>query len=123
MTEHPAKDKYNFALYVPVIRIKDWENNDGRVKLYFTIKDPIRRFAGWLVRKSPANDLTFDELSSRVWMAIDGERTIYEISKLVNRDGKDSTEEALRRVVTFFRYLSKRGWVSFKEVRHEEDHR
>lgn len=116
MTKNPVKDKYNFALYIPVIRMKDFKYTDGRVTLYFTIKDPVRRFAGWLVRKSPKNDLTFDELSSKVWMAIDGERTIFEIAKLLNKEGNEPIEESLRRVATFFRYLAKRGWVSFKEA-------
>lgn len=116
MTKNPVKDKYNFALYVPVIRMKDFKCIDGRVTLYFTIKDPVRRFAGWLVRKSPENDLSFDELSSKVWMAIDGERTIFEIAKLLNQEGDEPIEESLRRVVTFFRYLAKRGWISFREA-------
>ena len=119
MSEHSKKDKYNFALYVPVIKYKDWENIEGRVKLYFSVKDPVRRFAGWLVKKSPANDITFDEISSMTWLLMDGKRTIFEISKLVNKDNKDSIEEALRRVVTFFRYLAKKGWITFKEASSE----
>ena len=116
MTEHTLNDKYNFALYVPVIKYKNWDNIDGSVKLYFIIKDPIRRFAGWLVKKSPCNDLTFDEMCSKTWLLVDGKRTIFEISKLVNNDNKDSMEESLRRVVTFFRYLAKKGWITFKEA-------
>lgn len=119
MTEHTAKDKYNFALYVPVIKYNDWENINGRVKLYFSVKDPVRRFAGWLVKKSPANDLTFDELSSTTWLLVDGKRTIFEISKLINKDSIDPMEESLRRVVTFFRYISKKGWITFTEAKQE----
>jgi len=111
MVEDARKDKYNYALYVPVIRYKDWENIDGRVKLYFSINDPVRKFAGWLMKKSPYSDITFDEMSSMTWLYVDGKRTIFEISKLVNKD--DTMEESLRRVVTFFRYLSKKGWISF----------
>ena len=121
MSQHTANDKYNFALYVPVIKYRDWENIDGRVKLYFSVKDPIRRFAGWLVKKSPANDMTFDEMSSRTWLLVDDKRTIFEISKLVNKDNEDTMEESLRRVVTFFRYVAKKGWISFKEAEVEKD--
>ncbi|PKM94817.1 MAG: PqqD family protein [Firmicutes bacterium HGW-Firmicutes-1] len=119
MIVHTVKDKYNFALYVPVIKYKDWEIIEGRVKLYFHIKDPIRRFAGWLVKKSPAHDLTFDELSSITWITVDGKKTIFEISKLINKDNKDTMEESLRRVVTFFRYLAKKGWITFIEAKPE----
>ena len=52
------KDKYNFALYVPVIKDKNWELQDnGKVVLHLTVKDPVRRFAGWLVKKSPKTEL------------------------------------------------------------------
>lgn len=117
MVEHSKNEKYNFALYVPVIKYKDWENINGSVKLYFTVKDPVRRFAGWLVKKSPANDLTFDDMSSITWLLVDGKRTIFEISKIVNMENKDTTEESLRRVVTFFRYVANKGWITFKEAK------
>jgi len=87
-----------------------------RVKLYFSVKDPVRRFAAWLVKKSPANDMTFDEMSSMTWLLVDGKRTIFEISKLVNKDNKVAIEELLNRVVAFFRYLAKKGWINFKEA-------
>lgn len=109
--EDARKDKYNYALYVPVIKYDDWDNIDGKVKLYFSIKDPVRKVAGWIMKKSPSSDITFDEMSSKTWLYVDGKRTIFEISKLVNKD--DTMEESLRRVVTFFRYLSKKGWITF----------
>lgn len=117
MSNTNAKDKYNFALYVPVIKHDKWEVTDGKVHLYFTVKDPIRRFAGWLVKKSPNNHLEFDELCSKAWCLIDGEKSIYEISKEMNKKTKADANDDLRRLVTFIRYISKRGWVSFKEVK------
>lgn len=117
----PARDKYNFALYIPVIKHPQWENNAGRVKLILTTRDPIKKFAGWLVKRSPESTLDLDEMGSKAWLLIDGEKSIYEISKELNQDGKDTSEEALRRLVTFVRYLAKRGWVTFKGVRSRED--
>jgi len=116
-----AKDKYNFALYVPVIKHQQWENDAGRVTLHITTKDPVKKFAGWLVKKSPVTTLDLDEMGSKAWLLIDGEKSIYEISKEINKDGKDTSEEALRRLVTFVRYLAKKGWVTFKGVRNRED--
>jgi hypothetical protein len=116
-----TQDKYNFALYVPVIKHQQWENNAGRVTLHITIKDPVKIFAGWLVKKSPLTVLDLDELGSQAWLLIDGEKSIYEISKEINKDGKYTSEEALRRLVTFVRYLAKKGWITFKGVRSRED--
>jgi len=116
-----AKDKYNFALYIPVIRHQQWENEAGRVKLYCTSVNPVRKFAGWLVKKSPVTIIDLDEMGSRAWLLMDGEKSIYEISKEINKDGKDTPEEALRRLVTFIRYLAKKGWITFKGIRRRED--
>ena len=112
-----TKDKYNFALYVPVIKEKNWElKDDGKVVLKLTVKDPVRRFAGWLVKKSPKTELELDDLSSKAWCLIDGERNIYEISKVM-ADGNKDPEDELRRLVTFVKYCSKRGWISYKNVK------
>ena len=116
-----AKDKYNFALYVPVIKHQQWENNAGRVTLHITTRDPIKKFAGWLMKKSPVTSIDLDEMGSKAWLLINGEKSIYEISKEINKDGKDTSEEALRRLVTFVRYLAKKGWITFKGVRSRED--
>ena len=118
---HTANDQYNFALYIPVIKHPQWQNEAGRVKLICTIKDPVRRFAGWLVKRTPVSILDLDEQGSKAWLLIDGEKSIFEISKEINRDGKDSPEEALRRLVTFLRYLAIKGWISFKGVRNRAD--
>ena len=115
MTE-ANKDKYNFALYIPKLKNNNWELMDnGKVLLKLTVKDPVRRFAGWLVKKSPKTELELDELSSKAWCLIDGKRSIYEISKEMSKDSNDPEDE-LRRLVTFIRYCSKKGWVTYKEV-------
>ena len=116
-----AKDKYNFALYIPVIKHQQWDNNAGRVTLHITTRDPIKKFAGWLMRKSPVTSIDLDEMGSKAWLLINGEKSIYEISKEINKDGKDSSKEALRRLVTFVRYIAKKGWIAFKGVRNRED--
>ena len=115
----PQKDKYNFALYIPVIKEKHWVVSDeGKVTLHLTVKDPVRRFAGWLVKKSPKTEMDLDELSSKAWCLIDGERTIYEISKEMSKTSTNPNDE-LRRLVTFIRYCSKKGWVGYK-ANHKE---
>ena len=116
-----GQDKYNFALYIPAIKHNEWENEAGRVTLRYTVQDPVRRFAGWLVKKSPSITLDLDEMGSRAWLLIDGQKSVYEISKEINQDGKDTPEEALRRLVAFLRFLAKKGWIYFKGVRSRED--
>ncbi|WP_040214231.1 hypothetical protein [Clostridium polynesiense] len=115
-----TNDKYNFALYVPVIKHDKWELVDNKVILHFTVKDPVRIFAGWLVKKSPKTQLDFDELCSKVWCLIDGNRSIYDIYKEMSK-GSSNPDDELRRLITFIKYCSKRGWVSFKEAKTQEE--
>ena len=113
--------KYNFLMYVPEIKHDTWEVNDeGRVVLYFKVNDPIKRFAGWLV-KNPNCDMTFDEPCSDAWLMINGENSIYDIVKVMQKKYNDSTENAIYRLTTYMKFLSKRGWITFKKVKEEEE--
>lgn len=114
--------KYNFLMYVPEIKHDTWEVNDeGRVVLYFKVNDPIKRFAGWLVKKNPNCDMTFDEPCSDAWLMINGENSIYDIVKVMQKKYNDSTENAIYRLTTYMKFLSKRGWITFKKVKEEEE--
>lgn len=111
------KDKYNFSMYVPEIRHNEWEFKDGKVTLYFKVNDPVKRFAAWLVKKSPSCDVEFDEMCSQVWLAIDGEKSVYDISKIMAEKYNEEINKSLYRLITYMRYVAKKGWVSFKEVK------
>lgn len=113
--------KYNFLLYVPEIKYDDWKLNDeGRVVLYFKVNDPIKRFAGWLVKKKPNCDMVFDEPCSDAWLMINGENSIYDIVKVMGKKHNDSMENAIYRLTTYMKFLSKRGWITFKKVKEED---
>lgn len=56
-----------------------------------------------------------DDRCSTVWKHIDGERTIYDIAKIMATIYKEDLNKELYRLVTYLKYLSKRGWIKFKE--------
>lgn len=114
-------DKYNFALYVPEISHKNWEVKDEKVVLHFQVRHPLTRFAGFLAGKKPKKDMTFDDMSSSAWLLIDGERSIFEIAREQAKKTDDDFKEDLRRVVEFIKFVSKKGWVRYKEVKDRED--
>ena len=114
-------DKYNFLKYVPEIKYEDWNEKDGIVTLYFKVTDPIKKFAGWLVKKPPNCDIEFDNLCSKAWLLIDGEKCILDIARIVSKDSGDDLDTAIYRLVTYMKYVSKRGWVSFKKVKTIEE--
>jgi len=112
-----AKDKYNFVLYVPEIRHKAYRVNvDGRVVLELDIP-PAKRLMGWLANRKPVSDMELDELSSAAWLSIDGARSILDIARLQSQKTGEDIDESARRLVAFMRYLAKRGWIRFTEVK------
>ncbi len=107
--------KHNFALFVPEIKHNDWEEKNGRVILCLKINDPVRKFLAWMVRRTPMTNLELDDRCSTVWKHMDGNRTVYDIAKLMAEKYREDVNGELYRVVTYLKYLSKRGWIKFKE--------
>lgn len=117
--EH-AKDKYNFVLYVPELLHKQFRVSDeGRVIIEFEV-NPMRKLMGKLAKREPVSDLELDELSSSAWLAIDGGRSVLDIARIQSEKTGDDVDESARRIVQFMRYILKRGWIRFKEVKGTE---
>ncbi|HAG44652.1 MAG TPA: PqqD family protein [Clostridium sp.] len=107
--------KHNFALFVPEIKHNEWKEENGRVILCLKINDPVRKFLAWMVRRTPMTNLELDGRCSMVWKHIDGNRTVYDIAKLMSEKYREDVNGELYRLVTYLKYLSKRGWIKFKE--------
>ncbi|WP_326909067.1 PqqD family peptide modification chaperone [Sedimentibacter sp. MB31-C6] len=107
--------KHNFALFVPEIKLNDWKEEDGKVVLCLKTIDPIKKFLAWMVNRKSITNLNLDERCSTVWKYIDGERTIYDIAKLMSEKYKEDVNNEMYRLITYLKYLSKRGWIKFKE--------
>jgi len=119
MTQQPdhSKDKYNFVLYVPEVRHHDFRVSDqGRVILDLEI-NPVKRLMGKLVNREPISDIEFDEFSSSAWLHIDGARSILDIARIQAEKTGDDIDDAAQRAAKFMRYVAKRGWIRFKEVK------
>ncbi len=114
-------DKHNFVLYVPEITHEDWERKDGQVLLNFEVKHPLTRISGFLAKKEPKRGMLLDEMSSKAWLLIDGERSIFEIARLQSQRTDDEFKDDLRRLVEFIKFISKKGWVRYKKVKNKED--
>ena len=107
--------KHNFALFVPEIKLNDWKNDNGKIVLILKSNDPVKKFLAWMVKKNSVTDLYLDDRCSSVWSYMDGQRTIYDIAKLMSEKYKGDINNELYRLVTYLKYLSKRGWIRFKE--------
>jgi hypothetical protein len=115
--EDRAKDPYNFVLYVPEIRHLQFSvSGAGRVLLGFEI-NPARRLMARLVHREPVSDIELDELASSAWLSMDGTRSILDIARIQAEKTGDELDEAVARIVKFMRYIAKRGWIRFREVK------
>lgn len=113
------KDEYNFLLYVPEIVHSDWELVDEKVLLNFKISS-ITKFVGFLVKKKAKKDILFDERCTSAWLLIDGEKSIYEIAKIINKN-RANFEEELMLLVEYIKYISKQGWIRYKRVKKQNE--
>ena len=112
-----SRDQYNYVLYVPEILHHGFKVTDaGRVVLEFTI-NPFKKFMGMLVHRTPVSDLELDELSSSAWLSMDGTRSVLEVARIQSERTGDDLDAAVGRLVKFTRYIAKRGWIRFREVK------
>jgi len=118
MTGHAhAEDQDNFVLYVPEIRHRRFRVNDaGKVVLEFGI-NPVKKLMARLAHREPVSDIELDELASSAWLSMDGTRSILDVARLQSEKTGDDVDEAVRRMVMFTRFIAKRGWIRFKEVK------
>ncbi|MEG1254286.1 PqqD family protein [Clostridium sp.] len=118
MKKNNNNDEKNFLLYVPEIKHKDYKVDEKNiVTMYFQHNKVSEKFARWLVKKSNISATTLDEKCSAVWLLIDGKRNIYEIALEMADEFDDTKEIAIERLVTYMRYVSKKGWIKFTEVK------
>ena len=115
ITNKSYDTKHNFVLFIPEIKLNDWKDENGKIVLTLKSNDPIKNFLAWMVKKNPVTDLYLDDRCSTVWNYMDGQRTIYDIAKLMSKKYKNDINNELYRLVTYLKYLSKRGWIKFKE--------
>lgn len=107
--------KHNFALYIPEIKLNNWEDKDGRIVLCIKNNDPLKRFFAWMVKKSPVTRLELDDRCSTVWKHMDGYATVYDIARYMSETYKGDVNDELYRLVTYLKYIAKRGWIMFKQ--------
>jgi hypothetical protein len=111
------RDPFNFVLYVPEITHDRFRVTEaGRAVLEFEI-NPVKRLMARLARREAVSDMELDELASSAWLSMDGVRSILDIARIQSEKTGDDLDQAVARIVTFMRYVAKRGWIRFKRVK------
>lgn len=115
MKKNKKDEDRNFLLYVPQINHENYEKKGEMIVLYFEHNRLIEKFACWLVGKANRSDITLDEQSSVAWQLIDGERNINAIAIEMCVKFGDTKEIAIDRLVKFYIFLWRKGWIKFKD--------
>lgn len=117
----------NFLQYIPRRKHDNWELRGEKVFLIFNHDKMVEKVLRWLVKKPYVSDIELDDLGSRVWQLIDGKSSILQIGEEILKECGKTCEPVYERLTMYFRYLNKKGWVSFErglqegEVKHLEE--
>lgn len=109
------KKKENFMDYIPVCNPKfTWDVDEKEIVTVHVINSGIYNWIGQKVFKKPrVSHIRLDEYGSFVWLQMDGKRTIFDISKLVEAQFGKEAEPLINRLVKFFRILYDNKFIGY----------
>lgn len=112
------KGEVNFLDFIPAKEEtqKFKENEEGNIVMCMERKSVYDRIARVLRKKTPKYSYyTLDSLGSYVWRQIDGERSVYEIGKLVKQEFGEEAEPLYERLSKFVQILEMNQFIQYKE--------
>jgi hypothetical protein len=109
--------KDNFLDYVPVLNCPWDKDGNGRVYLIKekTRNKLLKKIIGW-VGRSQEFHIHLDEPGSAAWLAVDGRRSILDISVLLRQGSGDGLAQAEPRLAKFFAMLARDKFIVFKSL-------
>lgn len=106
----------NVINYIPVtnkkIKTKEEEN------LVVLVRERNNFFDNFMNRifSTPKElKIDLDELGSKAWLMIDGQSSIYDISKKIQENLDNNEDKLVDRLILFFRYLYNNDLIKFKK--------
>lgn len=111
------KQKENYLEKIPVKNdtYRFTESDDGLITIEIDNKGLFNRLLQLIAKKPKVSYIHLDENGSFVWKAIDGERDIIEIGKLVEEHFGDAANPVYERLVKYFSMLENAGFIKFKK--------
>ncbi len=108
----------NYLTMVPVKNVKEFTETDGKIILLLP-KFKNEKFGRWFIprRKSAHFRIHLDDLGSKVWIEIDGNKSVDEICQsLESQFSKDSEQvnQLEERITKFLTELYKSRFITFR---------
>ena len=111
------KSKKNYLDFIPIINsdIKWKSEEDNLVVLETSRNGLFDKIAQKFFKVPKTSYIKLDKHGSFIWKCIDGDKTIYEISKDVHREFNKDAEPLIERLVTFFNILKDNKFITYKK--------
>jgi hypothetical protein len=111
------KNRENYLDYIPVINSEiNWETvDDNLVTLETSRKGIFDKMAQRFFKVPKTSYIKLDRHGSFIWKCIDGDKSVYEISKDVHKEFDKEAEPLIERLITFFSILNDNKFVTFKK--------
>lgn len=109
------KSKKNFMDFVPVCNpAYTWDaDKDNIVTVHVVNKGFYNWLAQKLFKRPRISHIKLDEYGSFVWRQMDGEKTIYDISRLVEKKFGKKAEPIVERLVKYFQILYQNKFIGY----------
>jgi len=93
-----------------------FESEDGFVTVDVINKGAFNTIAQIVFKKPKISHIELDKFGSFVWKQIDGNKTIYDISKAVKQNFGKEAEPIIERLVMFFKILHNNRFILYKRA-------
>lgn len=109
------KESQNFLKFIPKKNPEfSWKiKEDNIVEIAMPNRGFFNKLAQIIWKRPKVSYISLDEFGSFIWMQIDGERTVLEISESVHEHFGERAEPLLERLSVFIKSLGNHKFVTF----------
>lgn len=107
------KEKKNYIDFIPKINIQWRTAEDGMVEVVMENKGFYHTIAQKFFKKPRFSYIKLDEYGSCVWRQIDGQKSIYEIGKILEKEHEKAAVQLYERLSAYFGILERNRFVVF----------
>jgi hypothetical protein len=107
------KEKRNYIDFIPQINIQWRTAEDGMVEVVMENKGFYHTIAQKLFKKPRYSYIKLDEYGSCVWNQIDGQKSIYEIGQILEKEHEKAAVQLYERLSAYFGILERNKFITF----------
>jgi len=106
---------YMDTIFIPAIGLHWEQQKDGMIVLDMVNTGIFHKIAQRFFHKPKVSHITLDLYGTKLWLALDGKRTVYQVVQVMEQAFPQETDRMLDRTVAFLRTLQIHHFISHKE--------